>query len=89
MHQDMRLTDAWLHICLSKNVIVPQVLLTMETKFKDKCYIAAQARKVLTFETESVPVQQFQARCADHILFTNNNGLHLTKVRGKFPYVQR
>ncbi len=56
----------------------------MEAKFKDKCYTAAQARKVLTFETESVPVQQFQARCADHILFTNNNGPQLAKVRRVF-----
>lgn len=54
--------------------------MTIEQKFKEKAYTAAQARAVLTFDTESVPVQQFQARCADQILFTSNTGLHLTKV---------
>ena len=55
-----------------------QVLVTIEEKFKENAYTAAQARAVLTFDTESVPVQQFQARCADHILFTSS--LQLTKV---------
>lgn len=54
--------------------------MAIEKKFKEKAYTAAQARAVLTFDTESVPVQQFQARCADHILFTSNTGLQLTKV---------
>ena len=40
----------------------------MESKFKNSKYSMMQARGVLTFDTESVPVQQFQARCADHIL---------------------
>ncbi|CAL8468683.1 g8223 [Coccomyxa elongata] len=60
-----------------------QVLVAIEKKFKEKAYTAAQARAVLTFDTESVPVQQFQARCADHILFTSNTGLQLTKAESE------
>lgn len=57
------------------------MLLVIEGKFKDRAYTAAQARGVLTFNTESVPVQQFQARCADHLLFSSTSGPQLTKVR--------
>jgi hypothetical protein len=56
-----------------------QVLVVIEKKFKERAYTAAQARAVLSYDTESVPVQQFQARCADHLLFTAN--LQLTKAR--------
>ena len=47
----------------------------MEAKFEKLQYSAEQARTVLTFDTESVPLQQFQARCAEHIL-TNGGALH-------------
>ena len=40
----------------------------MEAKFKNNKYSMLHVKGVLTFDTESVPVQQFQARCADHIL---------------------
>ncbi len=40
----------------------------MEAKFKNSKYTMLHVKGVLTFDTESVPVQQFQARCADHIL---------------------
>ena len=49
-------------------MVCAQVLTAMESKFKNSKYSMMQARGVLTFDTESVPVQQFQARCADHIL---------------------
>ena len=56
----------------------------MEAKFEKLQYSAEQARAVLTFDTESVPLQQFQARCAEHIL-TNcyaygNSTLHKVAV---------
>ena len=49
-------------------IVCLQVLTAMEVKFKNGKYSMMQVRGVLTFDTESVPVQQFQARCADHIL---------------------
>ena len=49
-------------------MVCMQVLTAMEVKFKNGKYSMMQVRGVLTFDTESVPVQQFQARCADHIL---------------------
>lgn len=45
-----------------------QVLTAMEGKFKNSKYSMRHVKGVLTFDTESVPVQQFQARCADLIL---------------------
>ena len=54
--------------CNSHSMVCLQVLTAMEAKFKNSKYSMMQARGVLTFDTESVPVQQFQARCADHIL---------------------
>ncbi|EIE22354.1 hypothetical protein COCSUDRAFT_66578 [Coccomyxa subellipsoidea C-169] len=56
-----------------------QVLVAIERKFKERAYAAAQARAVLSYDTESVPVQQFQARCADLLLFAPN--LQLSKAR--------
>lgn len=47
----------------------------MEAKFKNGKYSALHVKGVLTFDTESVPVQQFQARCADHILQSTRHPL--------------
>jgi hypothetical protein len=44
------------------------VLTAMEAKIKNNKYSMLHVKGVLTFDTESVPVQQFQARCADYIL---------------------
>ncbi len=56
----------------------------MEAKFEKAQYSAEQARAVLTFETESVPLQQFQARCAEHVLsncYTHGGGaLHKART---------
>ena len=41
-----------------------QVLTAMEMKFKNGKYSTLHVKGVLNFDTESVPVQQFQARCA-------------------------
>jgi hypothetical protein len=45
-----------------------QVLRVMEARFEARDYGAAHARGVLSFDTESVPLQQFQARAAQHLL---------------------
>ena len=47
----------------------------MEAKFKNGKYSALHVKDVLTFDTESVPVQQFQARCADQILQSTRHPL--------------
>ena len=47
----------------------------MEAKFKNSKYCALHVKGVLGFDTESVPVQQFQARCADHILQSTRHPL--------------
>ena len=47
----------------------------MEAKFKNSKYSTLHVKGVLTFDTESVPVQQFQARCADHILQSTRHPL--------------
>ncbi len=57
------------------------MLVAIERKFKERAYAAAQARAVLSYDTESVPVQQFQARCADLLLFAPN--LQLSKARSR------
>ena len=62
--------SSWWLCVLNKShaAVCLQVLTAMESKFKNSKYSMVQARGVLTFDTESVPVQQFQARCADHVL---------------------
>lgn len=47
----------------------------MEAKFKNSKYSSLHVKGVLGFDTESVPVQQFQARCADHILQSTRHPL--------------
>lgn len=56
----------------------------MEGKFKNNKYSMLHVRGVLNFDTESVPVQQFQARCADHILQSTRHPL--SKVR-RLPFL--
>ncbi len=66
-----------------KEVLGWQVLTAMEAKFKNSKYGSLHVKGVLGFDTESVPVQQFQARCADHILQSTRHPL--SKVLLKLP----
>ena len=52
------------------------MLVVMEEKVKRRAYGAAQIRAFLGFETESVPVHQFQARVAELVLRHGGKGLH-------------
>lgn len=50
--------------------------MVLEEKVKRRAYGAAQIRTLLQFETESVPVHQFQARVGDLVLRQGGRGLH-------------
>ena len=53
-----------------------QVLVVLEEKVKRRAYGSVQIREFLQFETESVPVHQFQARVAEIVLRHGGKGLH-------------
>ncbi|CAL5221592.1 g3811 [Coccomyxa viridis] len=58
-----------------------KVLTAMEAKFKNSKYGSLHVKGVLGFDTESVPVQQFQARCADHILQSTRHPLSKSELQ--------
>lgn len=49
--------------------------MVLEEKVRSKMYGASHVKTMLTFETESVPVQQFQARVAQLVLQHGGRGL--------------
>lgn len=53
-----------------------QVLIVLEEKVKRRAYGSLQVREFLQFETESVPVHQFQARVAELVLRHGGKGLN-------------
>lgn len=53
----------------------------IEAKFEERGYSAAQAHAVLAFDTESVPLQMAQARCADQVLLNAEAGHFPPKAR--------
>ncbi len=59
----------------------------MEAKFKNNKYSMLHVKGMLTFDTESVPVQQFQARCADHILQSVRHPLSKVGTPRSVPYI--
>ena len=50
--------------------------MVLEEKVKRRAYGSVQIREFLQFETESVPVHQFQARVAETVLRHGGKGLH-------------
>ena len=57
-----------------------QVLVVMEEKFKRKYYGPTHTKTILSFETDSVPVQQFQARIAELVLRHGGRDLHIPNL---------
>ena len=52
-----------------------QVLNVLEERIQCKVYGAFHVKAILSFETESVPVQQFQARVAEMVIMHGGRGL--------------
>ena len=50
--------------------------MVLEEKVQRRAYGSMQVREFLQFETESVPVHQFQARVAETVLRHGGKGLH-------------
>lgn len=62
--------------------------MVMEDKVKRKMYGPKQLKTILNFETESVPVQQFQARVAELVLRHGGRELHPTDTELQMvPYI--
>lgn len=52
-----------------------QILVVLEEKVRSQKYEAGHVRTVLSFETESVPVQQFQASIAQRVIEHSEKGI--------------
>lgn len=54
--------------------VLAQVLVVLDEKVRRRAYGTAHIKAFLQFETESVPVNQFQARIAEMVLTHANKG---------------